>query len=1378
MPDKSPNPGSSAASPQQDPPPVKRGPGKPLAVIASTVIVAGLLLLVVINIDRSGKPDNVPTGRDAPNMGGPGALTAEELAGESAATDFSQPSGGGLPEGGWIQFTDPDDPERLAQRYRFDSLDPNPAGRGAGWLELTGPNIEIYLADDRMLSIMGDSALVSAPNDALEEGSITGNVAIRLFETTQGRPINPQSDLPTFMIQTGEAEFDNLLGEVRCENRILVETPAMEFPGENLRMQIDDLNDWVTLRIDTVDYIRLASNPVSPPDGAQSDSGSRYARQRDESSPGSGRSSRPAPPAHRPAAPSSAFALASFQQSDDPQYYRLRLSDNIRIEQGDELTGRIITGQRIDVIFSAKGGGLGLNIAAAATMPGPIRTLPETISHLILASMSPDDRPQRRLSPPATDGDAYVYCDGPLTLDPIQKPAGRLPEPGDTLLELTGNPVKLRDRQSDTSAQCAWIRYRTRTRTTELIGSDEHSLLVTSPEMDVRADSFWIRQSDNTGGFEGPGTLVASMSGDAGQSGDGAAIDPKDDLDNLSVDWRERVELTFHPQAKAETFALGDLRSASFIGDVAVAGREFDVTAEQVGLRLPPDASGTSGIEAISASGGVQVTGVGDTGSLTCEDLDVQLAVDDEGRSLPTLLVASGGVRAENPGQSIDAQDLEVTFIPAPEGSVDSPEPGGNMLARTGEVIMDTLIARGDVDVALPDGARILADSLDIDQSAGNMELQGDNVSIASGRLLADRGRRILVRRSEKLARWQGAGRARVFPDDVGDNLAELPKTNDLQITWIGGVDFTLDTSDDGNADEVRIRDATFNNGVDVQAEEFWLDTDHLALRFPTGQAGASTPAGPEIAETIDNIRAWGNVRVGSRADRGSLACNDLDLALTRTAGGRSVPQQMVASGRVMASNLDRVSESGQRIWTDYLTVTFHTDEPSDSAVDSEAQSDEFDSFRARVKDVVALRNVQVEMAEGGRAFADQLFGDADRDIIELRGDDIVIVRDDLIIDRATLVSLRGQDNAASWEGPGRARVFESSVEPQGDGQVARPAIDESREPELYVNWSERMLYDNAFNDGAGSLHFRGDVQAMSQPSAVELNTMSGDALELQFVRRGEQATSGVASAIAASPAISGQGRKLATFIAKGDARLESRTWQTDDHLHTPDVFHVAGRHVEYDALTSQARVIGEGTLLIRDTDPASDRDQAGDAGTPADPVDAPPVVEPVQAIFSSRGITRFRWNQELRLTRTMDDRFELFLTGDVRAENQAANGDISTLRAERVDAVVAREEGPVAPPAEDRLGAADLFELGGPVAFQRVAASGGVAIITPTRDVRCDSFDYNLLTNLAEISAVEGQRVSVLTRGNARPIQAQHVLWYMAEDTIVITRGLASGSR
>ena len=90
-----------------------------------------------------------------------------------------------------------------------------------------------------------------------------------------------------------------------------------------------------------------------------------------------------------------------------------------------------------------------------------------------------------------------------------------------------------------------------------------------------------------------------------------------------------------------------------------------------------------------------------------------------------------------------------------------------------------------------------------------------------------------------------------------------------------------------------------------------------------------------------------------------------------------------------------------------------------------------------------------------------------------------------------------------------------------------------------------------------------------------------------------------------------------------------------------------------------------------------------------------------------------------------------------------------------------------------DRAG----LELGGSMKPQRIAGAGGLFIRTPKRDVACDTFNYDLRTSLAELSAAPGRTVSVLTRGTPRPFRAARVLWDLDADTITVLKGAAVGT-
>ena len=242
---------------QDDPPRVRRGrPGGRLALIAGGVLVAVLLVVVVFSINVNvGKSPQDAKELEEPAELVPDRLTAEDLKGSTfdLKTDEMLPV---LERGGWVQV--PDETGQLAQRYRFARLDPHPQGQPAHWVEMTRPRAEIYRSDGRVISLSGDSALVHLPQRTLASGTLTGNVTIRVFEPSKRRVIDPESDTPSLVVHTERADFDNFLGEIRCDGDFAVETPNLEFRGRELVLLINDRDEQVAMAVTTVEEIRLA----------------------------------------------------------------------------------------------------------------------------------------------------------------------------------------------------------------------------------------------------------------------------------------------------------------------------------------------------------------------------------------------------------------------------------------------------------------------------------------------------------------------------------------------------------------------------------------------------------------------------------------------------------------------------------------------------------------------------------------------------------------------------------------------------------------------------------------------------------------------------------------------------------------------------------------------------------------------------------------------------------------------------------------------------------------------------------------------------------------------------------------------------------------
>ncbi len=537
-----------------------------------------------------------------------------------------------------------------------------------------------------------------------------------------------------------------------------------------------------------------------------------------------------------------------------------------------------------------------------------------------------------------------------------------------------------------------------------------------------------------------------------------------------------------------------------------------------------------------------------------------------------------------------------------------------------------------------------------------------------------------------------------------------LVTRTEMQLSWTGGAEIDFIESDGNDETKGAIRGATFDGQVAVRSQD------------------------------------------------GTLDCGRLKLTFTVDAKGESTPKKMVASQDVKAKNED------QTLWADAVRVTFVPKEDQDqveNANDNPGEPQSILGQDAQVDRLQADGNVQVLMSDGARAFAERLDGDARQERVVLTGPQVIIASDKLLIDRGRHVELDRTAGTARWQGPGQARMLTDPLETSADQRIPPPAIndvDTTPDTTLRTRWNESMVYDSMFSEGAGSLHVTGDVRIRSRPTEIELNTMTGDALTLEFenVPDNEQQVAAKEPKESDTPGLSGDlfaqsDRRLARFIAKGNARIENWTWQNADQSDNPRRYFIAGQHITYDDRTLEAEVIGDGQLYMRDLTEI-------DTGSISE--DAP---------FGRKGETGIKWAQHLKMTRLTDQLWNIGMTGDVQVGHVAPGGEVSTMTAEEVQLEVERSATDVEETAEG-----DFLNLGGDMEAQRLAAEGSVFIVTPNREVDCHAFDYNLRTNLAEVSALPGRRVSIVTAGSPVPIKYQKLIWNMdpANERITVYQG------
>ncbi|MCH7798580.1 MAG: hypothetical protein IID28_09075, partial [Planctomycetes bacterium] len=320
--------------------------GKRAAFIAAGVIVAAIGLVVVLDLDGDAPEPGSDTGADMIID-----LVPEPLAKDDVRTGGIDPAAGGtMPEleaGGWIQIVDKET-GRLAQQYRFARLDPTPEGMGANWVSMDQPRAELYLADNRVIRLSGDSALVHLPHRVLESGSLTGHVLIEVFEPPPGQLLDLERDTPILVVHAPVAAFDNVMGEVTCPERFRVESPSMEFLGTGLSLLINDQSDPVrtSMEVRQLEFARFAQGAIGTAPRAHSDT----PRQPDAGRSAGERDSSAAAEPGSPAAEAQPAPAGDPQQPSPVQYYQLTLRDHVEIREGIGM--RVVTGDTLTYVFS------------------------------------------------------------------------------------------------------------------------------------------------------------------------------------------------------------------------------------------------------------------------------------------------------------------------------------------------------------------------------------------------------------------------------------------------------------------------------------------------------------------------------------------------------------------------------------------------------------------------------------------------------------------------------------------------------------------------------------------------------------------------------------------------------------------------------------------------------------------------------------------------------------------------------------------------------------------------------------------------------------------------------------------------------------------
>ncbi len=663
-------------------------------------MIAAVAVFVAINAGRGWRQDGGEI------LGDEGLKPHQPNSDDLARAREQGPLPLGMPEGrgGWYQATDKQG--KLAQQYRFDYLDPTPPDKPPNWALMTRPEAELY-SDGRVVTLTSESALVYLPNRALESGTLTGSVVICVYQMSERRSPRIGRDRPALVIRTAQADYDDVLGAVRCPGEFDVETEQGEFHGSGLTLLVKGEGALPDVNVpgDVYGRLAMAGRRGGPARTAPEAAPSPVA------APTDGTEATPAPGAVAPGAAEAA------------RFYLVSLPEDVLIRQGEGELARTLRGDLLEVIFSPRSEALSPGRADAPASPGVGATqagpaAPAAATDVTAPTVTATDI---RLAPPPAPDDVHITSSGGLTMTSLGDSARRPASDADATVEITGAPLELFDTPQQARVTCRKLAWHALAREIELLSSPEHPLTVESPRLAARGDRFWLRPDSRRGGFSGAGSIV-------GAGVHGAVVASE----GFQIAWKRAVELFFGEGGSdaggdaGGAGALGPLERAEFVDGVEVVRGDVRVWSDSAEAHFAPapapapgGAAGGVELSRFNATGSVQallsrggrifadaISGVAAGGAIEVTGTDVLVVMDrwiiDGGRRISGR-EAEDSIHWAGPGR---ARLFEMTQEEPSQGPINRPAPGGTPdLAATWATSMhysrdpDTIRLQGDVRV-------------------------------------------------------------------------------------------------------------------------------------------------------------------------------------------------------------------------------------------------------------------------------------------------------------------------------------------------------------------------------------------------------------------------------------------------------------------------------------------------------------------------------------------------------------------------------------------------------------------------------------------------------------------------------------------------------
>ncbi len=633
-----------------------------LLTIGAAVGVAALVLLLamIVGGPGAGSQDQTPTIPENPELFTGSHLGGDELPiGEFDGLVYE------IKESGILFYA--------------DRVVPQPQGV----IDVIETTAQIHLAAGRELTIDADEGTIVAPDNHPREGEMRGNVVVTLYETPDGSPVDFESDrhVVTRIYFDDPVEFDLELQQIDSEGPIFMTGPQVQFLGKGLSLNYNQLRHRIERLViqegQSLHYIPKPKSPTATPTASPAKADSSAVALQNQTQPQTIPATVTADVPQTATAPtmaSTTAAAASDTQHNDAtarpvQFYLATFEELQDVRVGQDQY--VIEGDDLSAVFSAKAAGElddqeDPTVPATPPAPDPAEgagTSQPTITgrsielassdplrgallHALAASIGQVPAESNSTNDPRslasfTDEDVIITWSGRLVVSPLSDPPEEMAGPDDVMVSVRGTPTKINTDKGESvrAPKVSFFSLNSRLLTE---GTPESPVRVNAPDMGTLIGrELSIDQLNGTGYVLGPGSLTGlikekARSADDIQSSATSSSDtrnPIPDTRSITVAFHDRLDLAFYLKDKSGTTTratdspagksrIKGIKTATFLGNVAVDYTELDMTAESLTLAMfedPPEGDDKLAVSSLDAKGNIKAD---------VKDQDVKILAD------------------------------------------------------------------------------------------------------------------------------------------------------------------------------------------------------------------------------------------------------------------------------------------------------------------------------------------------------------------------------------------------------------------------------------------------------------------------------------------------------------------------------------------------------------------------------------------------------------------------------------------------------------------------------------------------------------------------------------------------------------------------------